>query len=366
MLQVVEATSEKALKDFITFPHHLYRNDPNYTPELTRDQKLHFSRKNPFFRYSRVRFFLAKADGKILGRVVSIINKRHIELHNEKAGFFGFYESVNDQSVANALLDRVAKELRKEGLELIRGPMNFSTNEQCGFLIEGYDSPAMLLMPYNPPYYHELMQTWGMKKAKDLLAFIKAVPEDLPEKIYRAAEIAERRGIRARRIDKSKLRAEMKAFQEIYNSAWKDNWGFIPFDDEELDYMVERLKPIIKPELTIIAEKDGYPVGFLGIFPDYNLVLRKMKGRLTPWSILKALYYHNKIEDLRLLLLGVRPEYRLRGVDALLFREAFRGARGYKRAEFSWILEDNLPVIRLVEMIGGRLYKRYRIYEKKL
>ena len=158
----------------------------------------------------------------------------------------------------------------------------------------------------------------------------------------------------------------MMIFKEIYNEAWKNNWGFIPFSDEEIQYIVKRLKPIIDTDLTLIAEKDGIPVGFLGIFPDFNLVLRKMKGKLTPLGIIRAIYYSKRIEDLRLLLLGVRPEYRLKGVDALLFREGFKGARRFRRVEFSWILEDNLPVINLVEMIGGTLYKRYRIYEKTL
>ncbi|HHN65372.1 MAG TPA: hypothetical protein ENK09_08445 [Nitrospirae bacterium] len=366
MIEVSEVSSKRDLKRFILLPFRIYRDDPFYSPELVRDQLHHFSEKNPFLKRARVRFFIALKDGEPAGRVTSIINPAHNDYHNDRTGFFGFFESINDHDVAHALLNRVASELKEAGMEIMRGPMNFSTNEQCGFLLEGYNDPPMLMTPYNPSYYNDLMEACGLVKSKDLLAFIKYIPEELPEKIYRAAAIAEKRGIRVRKADKKRLGDEMMIFKEIYNEAWKNNWGFIPFSDEEIQYIVKRLKPIIDTDLTLIAEKDGIPVGFLGIFPDFNLVLRKMKGKLTPLGIIRAIYYSKRIEDLRLLLLGVRPEYRLKGVDALLFREGFKGARRFRRVEFSWILEDNLPVINLVEMIGGRLYKRYRIYEKTL
>ena len=211
------------------------------------------------------------------------------------------------------------------------------------------------------------MQQCGMTKAKDLLAFILDVPEELPEKVRRVAILAERRGVRIRRIDKKRFNEELRAFKEVYNEAWNSNWGFIPMTDDELEYMGKRLKPIAPPEMTLIAEKDGVPVGFLGLLPDFNLVLRKMQGRLNPVSIIKALYYQRKITDLRLLLLGVKSAYRHRGVDALMFTEGFKAARRrYRRVELSWILEDNEPVIRLIEMFGSRLYKRYRIFERPL
>jgi len=246
--------------------------------------------------------------------------------------------------------------------------MNFSTNEECGFLIDGFDSSPMLMMPYNPPYYNDLVAAFGMSKAKDLHAYIYDMQEELPEKVLRVAALAEKKGITVRPIDKKDFMTDMKIFQDVYNSAWGNNWGFIPITDEELYYSAKRLKPFAVSELTLIAEKDGQPIGFLGLIPDYNFVLKKMKGRLNPLTIIKALYYSKKITDLRLLLYGIKPEYRNRGVDALLFKEGHKNIikGGYKRIEFSWILEDNIQVIRICEMFGARLYKRYRIYEKAI
>ena len=368
MIEVVEVTSKENLDDFIKLPFSLYAKDPFYVPPLVKELHKQFSDKNPFFLHAAVRYFLAENDGKIQGRIVSIINQRHVDIHHEKAGFFGFYESSNDQEVAKALLNKVSDILRSEGMEIIRGPMNFSTNEECGFLIEGFDSSPMLMTPYNPPYYNDLMERYGMKKAKDLYAYIIDSPEELPKKINRVADIASKSGIRVRPLDKKNFKSDMHIFKKVYNSAWAKNWGFIPLTDEELVYLGNNLNPVVVPEMTVIAEKDNEPVGFMGLLPDFNFVLKHMKGKTNPLSIIKALYYSKKIKDLRLLLLGIKPEYRNRGVDALLFREGFKGVKkgGYERVEFSWILEDNTPTQRLVEMIGGRLYKKYRIYEKRL
>jgi GNAT superfamily N-acetyltransferase len=367
-LEVLEARSRGELREFIEFPYTIYAEDSLYAPPLRREMREHFSGKNPFFIHGEVRFFIARKKKKPVGRIVSIVDRRHIDFHREKAGFFGFFEAVNDQGVAKTLLDAVTAALRERGMETMRGPMNFSTNEECGFLSEGFNEPPMLMTPYNPFYYHDLMETCGMRKAKDLYAYIYEVREELPDKVLRVAAIAERRGIRIRAVDMKRFTDDMAVFREIYNSAWEKNWGFIPLSGEEVDYISVRLKQIAVPELTLIAEDRGTPVGFMGLLPDFNQVLRHMKGKLTPLSLAKALYYSRKIRSLRLLLLGIRPEYRNKGIDALLFKEGFKGIRkgGYRMVEFSWILEDNIPVQRLAEMIGGRLYKKYRIYEKGL
>ena len=253
-------------------------------------------------------------------------------------------------------------------MDTLRGPTNFSTNDECGFLIEGFDSAPVLMMPYNPPYYNELLEGWGMSKAKDLYAYNYIFSGDLPEKVLKVASLAERKGITVRPIDMKNFMADMQTFQHIYNSAWKDNWGFIPISDEELSYSAGRLKPLIIPEFIMIAEKQGEPVGFLGLLPDFNSVLKHMHGRLTPVTLLKALYYSRKITALRVLLYGVKPGYRSQGLDALLFTNGVNYIKvkgGYTNLEFSWILEDNVPVKRIIEMLGGLLYKKYRIYEKK-
>ena len=368
MIEVIEVTSKENLDDFIKLPYSLYSQDPFYVPPLVSEIKKQFSDKNPFFLHATVKYFLAKKEGRTAGRIVSIVNRRHIEFHNERAGFFGFFESSNNQGVASALLDKVSEILRKEGMDIIRGPMNFSTNEECGFLIEGFNKPPMLMTPYNPSYYNDLMENYGMTKSKDLYAYIYDVTEELPGKILRVAEIAVKSGVNVRPVNKNNFDSDMNIFKDVYNSAWEKNWGFIPLTNEELIYLGKRLKTIVVPELTLIAEKGKEPVGFMGLLPDFNFVLGHMKGKVSLLSIARALYYSKKIKDLRLLLLGIKSEYRNKGIDALLFREGFKGVKrgGYKRVEFSWILEDNTPTQRLVEMIGGRLYKKYRIYEKIL
>lgn len=367
-MHVFEVKAAKDLNRFIDLPYSLYKNYPHFVPQLRKELRDQFSDKNPFFMHAVVKYYAAEKNGRIVGRICSIINNRHREFQQEETGFFGFFESENDRDIANALLDAVSADLKAEGMKVMRGPMNFSTNEECGFLIEGYDEHPMLMTPYNPPYYNDLMEQCGMTKAKDLYAYIYDMQETLPEKVLRVAAIAEKRGIKVRQIDKRTFDAEMMVFKEVYNAAWEKNWGFIPLTDEELLHLGERLRQIVEPELTLIAEHEGRPVGFLGMVPDFNVVLKQMKGSLNPLSILKALYYSRKIRGLRLLLLGITREFRNKGVDAVLFREVFPAMlKGkYQRVEFSWILEDNIPIQRIVEMVGGRLYKKYRIYEKTL
>jgi GNAT superfamily N-acetyltransferase len=364
MIEVIEVLG--TLDDFIKLPFSLYSGDPLFVPQLNGEMKTHFSPANPFFTHANAKFFLARRNGRFAGRIVSFVNRAHNEFHHEKTGFFGFFESVKDRDVAEALFRKAEEHLAAEGMEAVRGPMNFSTNEECGFLLEGFDESPVIMMPYNPPYYNELAESCGFTKVRDLYAYIYHMRERLPEKVLRVAAIVEKRGVTVRPINMKNFRADMMIFKEIYHSAWEKNWGFVPMTDEELVYAANRLKQIIIPELTLIAEEDRNPVGFMGLVPDFNFVLKHMSGRMNPVSIAKALYYSRKIQGLRTMLLGVKKEFRNKGVEALLFREGFEPAKKFRRVEFSWILEDNLPVQRTIEMLGGEIYKKYRIYEKKL
>jgi len=366
MISVIEAAGN--LNDFIKLPLILHRADPYFVPQLDREMKLHLSRKNPFFEHAEAKYFIALKDGKPAGRIASIIDRTHNRLHQEKTGFFGFFECINDAAVAAALFERVAADLRASGITVMRGPMSFSTNDECGMLIEGFHERPMIMMPYNPPYYNELTEKAGLSKVKDLHAYIYDVRDKLPEKVLRVAAIVEKRGITVRPINMTQYRADMMIFRDVYHSAWEKNWGFVPMTEGELGYAADRLKQVIIPEMTLIAEEDGKPVGFMGMVPDINLVLKHMNGSMGPISLAKALYFSRKIKDLRVMLLGVKKEYRSKGVEALLFREGFKPIKkgNYQRVEFSWILEDNLPVQRTIETMDGRLYKKYRIYEKAI
>lgn len=367
-VQIEEIKTKKQLKEFVSLPLMLYKNDPFYASPLIKDMMEHLSSKNPFFKRAEAKFFIAYRDGKAVGRIAGIVNHAHLEFHSDSVGFFGLFETINDRDVAFSLFEAVKNFLSRYNLKTMRGPMNLSTNEECGFLYEGFDAPSMLMIPYNPPYYNTLAESYGMRKVKDLYCFIADVPAKLPEKIARIASFAEKQGIRARTVNIKNLKQELYAFMDVYNEAWKENWGFIPITKEEIDYMADKLKPVALPELVIVAEKDGQPVGFFGAIPDFNEVLRKIKGRLTPISILKALYYRRKIKSIRLLLFGVKSDFRRRGVESIMLREAFKGAikYGFKKVEFSWILEDNHDTINLTKLINANRYKTLRIYEKQI
>lgn len=366
MVEVIEAGN--SLDDFLRFPLRLYKGQPCYIPQLTRDMREHFSLRNPFIASARLRLLIAREGGRPVGRIAVFVNPAHNRFHHDLTGFFGFFDAADDPEVARALLDRAAGYLRDEGMSVMRGPMNFSTNDECGLLVEGFDEPPKLMMPYNYPYYDRLMAGCGMSKAKDLYAYIYETAARLPEKVLRVAAIAEKRGISVRPISMNRFEEEMRIFRDVYHSAWEKNWGFVPMSDEELAYASRRLRQVVIPELTMVAEEDGRPVGFMGLVPDANMVLKHMGGSLNPLSIIKAVYYSRRITDLRLMLLGIKKEFRNKAVDALLLRDGYFAVKrgGYRRIEFSWILEDNYPIQNIIEMIGGRRYKTYRIYEKAI
>lgn len=365
MIEALPADGRRAFREFIRLPFKLYDSSPQWVPPLLREIKDQFSQRNPFLGHAKVQPFIAVRRGKTIGRIVAILNQGYIDQYGSMTGFFGFFESVDEEEVARALFEAAGQWLLTQGMERMQGPMNFSSNEEWGSLIEGFDEPPMVMMPYNAPYHQSLYETCDFVKAKDLYAYIAEVPDRLPEKVYRVARVAEKQGITVRQISIRSLESEMRIFRSIYNSAWEKNWGFMPLTDEEIAHTARRLKPVIVPELALIAECKGEPVGFMMFLPDYNYVLKRLNGRLLPFGVVKALYYAGKISDARLLLLGIRARFRRRGVDSLLFMEGLKGlhAKGFRRMELSWVLEDNYPVQRVIETMQGRLYKKYRLYE---
>ena len=367
---VTPVQSKSDLKVFINLPWQIYRGDPNWVPPLRRDLKKQLDpSEHPFFGHADVAFFIARRNGHVVGRIAAIKNDNHIAFHDEPVGFFGFFECVQDQKVAESLFSQAADWLRTHNLEVMRGPMNYSTNEECGLLINGFDLPPVIMMPYNPPYYVDLIEGVGFKKARDLLAY--DITEEVPvsERLVRTVEhIRRRKKITIRPLAKKQIDQEIQRVKDIYNSAWEKNWGFVPMTDEEIDYMAAELIQIVEPDIVLFAEIEGEAVAFVISLPDFYRALKHANGRLFPFGLLKILWHARKIDSIRILTLGIKEEYRRQGIDALLYYETYRigTAKGYRRAEMSWILEDNTLMNRGLENMGAKVYKRYRIYDYPL
>jgi len=372
-VNIEEVQTKGDLLDFIKLPWRIYKSDPLWVAPLMVERKEFFDRrKNPFFKHAEVVFYLAKKNGELMGRIAGIINHNHIKYHHEKAGFFGFFECVEDYEVARALLDRVRDWLRSKDMEIMRGPANFSSNEEWGVLVEGFDYPPVIMMGYNPPYYPDFLESYGMLKAKDLYAYFIDKNSPPPERVIRMAEnIKRKENVKIRNVDMKDFKGEVERIKRIYNSAWSKNWGFIPMTDEEFDHMAKNLKQIVDPHLVFIAEVNNQPAGFSLALPDFNQVLGRLNGRLFPWGIFKLLWHtkiKNKINGVRIITMGVVPEFQKRGIDTVFYVETYNVGvkRGYSWAEMSWILEDNVLMNRVLKLLGARLYKRYRIYETEI
>jgi len=367
---IKKVASKKDLKNFILFPWKVYKDDQNWVPPLVMDFKEKLDKKkNPFFKHADMELFLAYKNNEVHGRIAAIINRRHNQFHQEKVVFFGLYESFNDLEVAHALLDQVAEFGKERGMEIIRGPMNLSINDECAFLLEGFDSPPVIMMPYNPPYYLELMEKCGLYKAIDLYAFYMTKDHKTADKVQEIVEkIKKNTTVTLRIVNLKNLREEVKKIKYIYNNAWEKNWGAVPWTDEEMAHIADRLKTLADPNLVILAEDKGKPIGFAFGLPDYNELIKKMNGRLTPLGIIKFFLHKKKIKGMRAIVFGVLKEYRHIGISYLLYSELEKNAqkRGYEWCETSWQLEDNDAINNFTISIGGRVYKKYRIYEKKL
>lgn len=372
MTQVVvtPASSGRDMDAFMRFPIRHYGGDPFFVPHLLYERKKFFSPSNPIFQFTEVVYSLARNDkGEVLGRVTAHINERHNRHSCEKTGFFGFFESVNDQTVASALMAAAEKTLRDRGMRTIRGPFNFSTNEECGLLVQGFDRPPSLMMPYTKPYYPDFLTRLGYVKARDLLAYEYEYQGSIPDHLVRVSErIRERKKITVRTIDMSRFVEDVETIFMIYNDAWSKNWGFVPVTEEEFRATAKDLKPIVDPSIVLIAEQGGRPVGFSVTLPDYNVLLKKANGRLFPFGFLHLLLGRKSIRRVRTLLLGVVAEHRLSGIEVLLIHDTFKKGlpKGYRTGEMSWILEDNVLMRRAVERMGASIGKVYRIYEKAL
>lgn len=354
-------------KKFIDFLYTHYKDDPHWVAPLRMDRKkLIDKKKNPFYKHSLMEMFLAERDGAVVGRIAAIVNDNHNREHGDKVGFFGFFECINEQAVANALFDEAKKFLVSKGMNAMRGPANPSVNDEYGLLVEGFDSPPVVLMTYNPKYYLSLIDSYGFKKEKDLYAYILDQETVYTEKFIRANEIVKQRNsLTFRPINMKDFKNEVRRIKEVYNAAWQYNWGAVAMTDEEFDALAEDLKMVVEPELVLIAESKGKMVGFGLSLPDINVRLKANRNGGLFGGLLRLLVFKKKIDLVRVIVLGVIPEFKKSGAAGVLFYEtAVRAKRlGYRYGEASWILEDNVMMNRAAETMQGKRYKTYRIYQ---
>ncbi len=373
MIQVKQVSTKKELAAFIDFPHHLYEGDSNYVPELHIAQRdLLTPGKHPFHDHSQVQLFLAYENGKIKGRIAAIMNNNHNAFINAKDGFFGFFDVVNDEAIAKQLLDEATAWLKNKGADKIIGSVNPSTNEPCGLLVDGYDSPPVVMMTYNKPYYLTLLEKAGFVKSTDLLAYelTTAGVDKRTLKLKEALmERLKKNGIIVRNINLKDFKNEVAKVLEVYNAAWAENTGFVPMTGKEFKYLAKDLKMILDKDFCLLAEHKGKVIGFALAVPDLNQVLKKVKrGRLLPTGIFKLLLGLKKIDFLRVLALGVVAEYRKAGVEAVFYSEIIEkaAAKNIRGAEASWILEHNEMMNNGLKKLNAKVYKRYRILEKAI
>jgi hypothetical protein len=359
--------SKKGEHRFIKFQWSIYDGNPHWVPPLLMDRRKLIDRKgNPFYKHSEMEIFLAERDGRLVGRIAAIVNDNHIKEHNEKVGFFGFFECIDDQAVANALFDAARNWLKSRGMEAMRGPASPSVNDEYGLLVDGFDKAPYILMSYNPPYYATLIERYGLAKVKDLYAYEVNKELVFTEKLKRVSEIVKRKeGLVFRSLNMKDFPNEVRKIHDLYTRAWSRNWGEVPLTEDEFNYMAKDLKPIVNPELVVIAEAKGKPVGFGLSLPDLNQVLiHNKKGRLIP-GLLRMLLLKKRVNGVRIIILGVVPEYLNSGIGGVLFYET--GVRavkeGYPHGEASWVLEDNVRMNRGAELLQGERTKTYRLYQ---
>lgn len=362
------------LRAFIDLPFRLHASHPLWVPSLKLERRLFLNRRlNAFFSHGEAEYFLARRDGRVVGRATAQINHAFNDYQQKKWGWFGFFELEDDQEVADALLDAAAAWLRPRGMERMVGPADFAMNNESGILVEGFDLRPMIVQPWHPPYYQQLVERAGMTKAMDLLMWNLEVSDRakvLPVIFELAEKVENEHGIRVRPMRRMQLRKDLDAFAEVYNSAWSKNWDFVPYSKKDLDGLAQELHLAFDKHWFMIAERidTGEVVGMAITIPDLNQVLMKMNGKLLPlgwWHLLRK----GKITDrVRVGFLGVKPEYQHTGVAAKLYVEHFNAAaaRPQSGGEMGWILETNTAMNRGMEAMGGRIVKRYRVYERAL
>jgi len=380
--QIIPVTTLAEQGLFLDVPAIVYRDDPNWVAPLRSDVAKKFSPTNPFFQYGKLQQFIAVRQGSegaegqgsrgVVGRIVAAVNQRLIEREGVPVGLFGFFECVNDFAIAKALLDAAAQWLREQGMTRVRGPIDLSTHNNCLFLVDGFDSPPMVMMPYNPPYYPQFVEQDGWQKAKDAYAYNFLLDQPLPEEFEKAYRIACKSGVTFRPIATKGVAFEQDCISlyHLFTKAFAHNWSSTPRTQEEFLEEARSLQSLVDPDVFPVAEYNGEMVGFWMGLPDYNIPLKHVNGKLNWLGILKFLWFRRQIDQGRVIAICSLPEYRRKMVPLALIYLGMMGGikkgKPYKRAELSWVYEDNFPSRKLIEASGGTIDKTYRIYEKEL
>lgn len=369
----VRPASASDMRKFIMFPWRIYRGKTryeNWVPPLLIDEKNLFNpKKNPYWDHAEAQHFLAYRDGEVVGRMSAIIDHGYVKYWNTQTGFMGFFESDDDPAIAQALSREVEAWLKNKGMERAIGPMNPSTNHILGLLVDDFDHPPVVQMGYTPDYYPALIESAGYSKEKDLWSYFLDEGFPLSDKLRRVTDLVRKRSkVEVRRVNMKEFDRVVEEMRGIYNDAWKDNWGFVPWTKEEFEHLGEDMKLIVYPDLVFMAYIDGNPAGFILPIPDVNKIMIKMNGRLLPTGIIKLLAGKDKLDTIRIAAFGVRQHFQNMGIDALLVHEVYENGikRGVSKADFSWILEDNMPLRNFLETWGVRHYRTHRIYGKSL
>jgi len=375
-LTIRPVRNRRELKRFVKLPFRLHRESEQWVPPLVFERMQFLDRKrNPWFEHGEAEYFLAERDGEPVGRITAHVDSRWDEFQGGKDAMFGFFEAAEDPEVVRALFDAAAEWARARGRERLLGPMDFTTNDEIGILIEGFERQPMILEPWHPPYYQRLIEAEGFGKAMDVLMWELRMGqlkegEKFDPSIHEAAEKAlHDEGITIRNMRKRDMAGEVRRFMDVYNEAWGNNWGFVPITDAEVEFQAKNLKQVLDEEWTFMAEKDGEVVGAALTLPDINQVLAGMNGRLLPFGWAKFLLGKRKIDRLRVFALGVKHDYRHTGVAAGLYLEHIKMAALPDKihwGEMGWILETNKPMNRAMEGMGGKIVKKYRLYERPL
>ena len=369
-LEATKVMTRRELGQFIELPFSLYRDNPYWIPPLKKEMQTILTEENPFLKHGEMDLFLVKDQGRVVGRIGAIIDHDFISLYKEKVGYFGFFECIPDLNVAKKLFETANHNLMAKGMEKIRGPLSPSLNDEICFLAEGFDSSPNIMLPYNPLYYNNFARGYGMYKVKDFLSFWVNLQKDLPENLITIVKNTEEKGVVLRKFDMKNFSRDVEILRQLNNQSWLEagHWGFVPITAEEMNFIAEHFRKLADPDIIYIAEVSGKLAGYVLNIPNFFPGMKYLSGKMSPLGILRFLYYLRHLRNVRLLTFGVVKEFCGMNLGAALLVKSIleMQKKGYDSMEYAWVLEDNYASIAIASKLGGRKFKKYRMYEYPL